>query len=152
MRVVVSNFKSLFQIFDRQIEVALVVVALSSMHEELGVFNVHFDCLVKINKCLFVILESQATLGKAVRNTCVSFVSIVPVKWVVVRVFIHLALSEVFFGVMERLDCQFANSSTIVPLAQFRVDFNALVEVIDRQLVVAHVLIYNSTRNVHCFV
>ena len=53
---------------------------------------------------------------------------------------------------MELLGIQFAKSSSEITLTELWINLNRLIEIADSQLMVAHVLINNSSRNENSFI
>ena len=59
---------------------------------------------------------------------------------------------EVFDAFVKLFGVQLTEASSEVAFRELWVNLNRLVEIVDGQLVIAHILVHNSSRNENCFI
>jgi hypothetical protein len=138
---------------DRQSEIEILLcffkflqikMALSSMHQELCVLIVSLHSIIVVLQSFLHLFQSMITAPKSIRNTMILLV--------LFKRFKLLTKHEVFDAFMELFGIQFTKSSSEVSFRKLWVKFNRLVEIVDGELMVTHVLIDHSSSDENCFV
>ena len=145
LRIVLVDFECVKKIFYRLCVLFHVVVALSPIHQETCIRRLFLNSPLKEAQCLFILLQRMVTTPLPVKHTSI----LLSIGSVQIQV---MACLEVFYGFLVPSGLELGDSSPVVGIRELSVDFDGLVEVVDSELMIAHVLVDESSRNVHGFI